>query len=81
VDIATYVASGESQFDAGETLYVYSYDNGGADDPIYYVSGKANVTTNANDVDVNIADSGATANLKIIDVASQQLISDMSVRF
>ncbi len=71
-----YLAGGETQFDAGESLYIYNYDDG-----TYYLSAKANVTTNTNDVDTNIAAIGTTSNVKIVDVGSQQMIADLKVNF
>ncbi|WP_319508418.1 type IV pilin N-terminal domain-containing protein [uncultured Methanolobus sp.] len=61
----------DTAFDAGETLYIFL-------DGTTTVIGNSTYTTNANG---NIAESGDTASVKIIDVASQQMIADMSVRF
>lgn len=72
-----YLVGGESQFDAGESLYIYNYNDG-----TYYLSSKTNVTeTNNNEVDTNIATTGATKNVKIVDVGSQQMIADLKVNF
>ncbi len=64
--------SGE-QFEAGETLYLY-YNTASAN-TVYL--GNSSVTGAGGDIGV----SGETINVKIIDVASQQMISDLDVRF
>ncbi|SFM89644.1 type IV pilin [Methanolobus profundi] len=61
-------------FDAGEIMYV-SLDG---DNDDYYLDNYKN-TTHSNVSSVVAA--GETANLKLIDVTSQQLIGDMDVRF
>ncbi|WP_321430034.1 type IV pilin N-terminal domain-containing protein [uncultured Methanolobus sp.] len=69
----TYEITGDAAgFDAGETRYIY-YDN--SSDTVYL--GNSSVTN----IDADIATSGETVNVKIIDVASQQMIGNMDVRF
>lgn len=58
-------------FDAGEIMYVFN-DSGS-----FYLDNFKNTTNSLDDV----VSAGETANLKIIDVSSQQLIADMDVRF
>ncbi len=64
-------ASGE-QFEAGETFYLYYV---GSDD---VQLGTSNLTGGTGTI---IGASGETINVKIIDVASQQMIADLDVRF
>ncbi|KXS42444.1 MAG: hypothetical protein AWU59_1637 [Methanolobus sp. T82-4] len=59
-------------FDAGEVMYVFN------DDGNYYLDNYKN-TSSSNLTDVVSA--GETANLKLIDVSSQQMIADMKVNF
>jgi flagellin-like protein len=61
----------DTAFDAGETLYIFN--KGGT-----ITIGNSTAATGAN---TNIATAGQTASVKIIDVASQQMIADMNVRF
>lgn len=61
----------DTAFDAGETLYIFN--DGGT-----VTLGNSTASSGA---DTNIASSGDTASVKMIDVASQQMIADMSVRF
>lgn len=75
-----YVAEGESQFDAGENLDIYLFNDG--TDDFYYLSSESNVTETANnEVTGNLADAGTTSEVKIIDVGSQQMIADLKVNF
>ncbi|WP_135612807.1 type IV pilin [Methanococcoides sp. AM1] len=60
-------------FEAGETLYLYN--NGTAD-----VLGNS-TTFAAIGTPADVAASGDTINVKFIDVASQQMIADLDVRF
>ncbi|MCM1986983.1 type IV pilin [Methanococcoides seepicolus] len=69
----TFNASSDTEFTAGETLYVYF--NG-----TYPQLGEAGVAGNAAGID-DIAISGDTLNVKFIDVTSQQMIADLDVRF
>lgn len=70
---------GDTQFDAGESLYLYNDTSG--TDPVYYLASRAN-TTAVDDGDVDdIAASGNTVNVKIVDVGSQQMIADLKVNF
>jgi flagellin-like protein len=62
-----------ANFDAGDVMYLY-YD--GTDDELHVGTSSL---VNADDSD--IATSGETINVKIIDVTSQQMIADLSVRF
>lgn len=80
VDLSEYLTSGESQFDAGESLYIYIYNDG--TDDLYYMSSKTNVTETTNDeVNADIVATGTTSNVKIVDVGSQQMIADLTVNF
>jgi flagellin-like protein len=71
---ATYDVTGDTaNFDAGDVMYIY-YD---AEDDALHLD-----TSNLTEGDGGaVAVSGETINVKIIDVTSQQLISDMDVRF
>lgn len=74
VDLSQFVA--DSQFDAGEALYIYNVSGD------FYLGSKSNVTdTSGTPVDVDITATGTTLNVKIIDVTSQQLIYNNDVRF
>ena len=68
----TYLAS-DSQFDAGEALYIYYNGTSYNLDKRTYLD-----TTN---VTADVVTTGTTSNVKIIDVASQQMIADIPVRF
>ncbi|MBN2487619.1 MAG: type IV pilin N-terminal domain-containing protein [Methanosarcinaceae archaeon] len=69
--ITSALATADQQFDSGETLYIYSAAT---------VPELGNSTT-AKAATVNIATSGSIVNVKFIDVASQQMIADLDVRF
>ena len=58
-------------FDAGEVMYIFSVNGSG-----YYLDNLKNTSA-----DEDIVSAGSTANLKLIDVSSQQMIGDMDVRF
>lgn len=67
----------DDTLDAGEIVYIACDDTG------VYTMGD-NTTSDdyiAGTYTVSVADSGATANVKLIDVTSQQLIGDMNIRF
>lgn len=68
----TYLDS-DSQFDAGEALYIYY--NGSA----YNLDKKAYL--DATNVTADVADTGDISNVKIVDVGSQQMIADLNVNF
>lgn len=68
---ATMLAA-DSRFEAGEVLYIFS------DAGVIKLDTGTIATANA---DTAIALSGESINVKIIDVASQQMISDLDVRF
>ncbi|MCD4806211.1 MAG: type IV pilin N-terminal domain-containing protein [Methanococcoides sp.] len=63
--------STNSSFEAGEVLYLY---NDGGD---YYLDG----FNESPAYDSSIVLAGNTSNVKMIDVASQQMIADMDIRF
>ncbi|WP_292468989.1 type IV pilin N-terminal domain-containing protein [Methanolobus sp.] len=63
----------DAKFDAGDSLYVYYEDATGQ-----VLVDNSNMTQTDN---TPIAVSGETINVKIIDIASQQMIGDMDVRF
>lgn len=67
--------SSNETINAGNTMYVF-YDD---DDGKYYVDTYKNMTNIANLE--NIGKTGDTVSIKVIDVASQQMIADLSVRF
>ena len=71
----TYDTTGyDAQFDAGETQYVYRTSAG------YFITNDSTATIlGLSPIDVVAA--GATSNVKVIDVASQQMIADLDVRF
>lgn len=62
----------DSQFDAGEALYLYNDSDAYYLSPLDFVSG--NVTG-------DLATTGSTANVKIVDVGSQQMIADLKVNY
>ncbi len=62
----------DTQYDAGDTAYIFMDGSPIMDETT------ADATSNAS---ADIATTGETANVKFIDVASQQMIADMSVRF
>ncbi len=64
--------SSDTQFDAGESLYLYN------DTDEYYLSPKSFVSGNLTG---NIVSTGTTSNVKIVDVGSQQMIADLAVNF
>jgi len=66
------LVAGDSQFDAGEALYIYN------DTDVYYLGPERVVAGN---VSGNIGATGATSNVKIVDVGSQQMIADLKVNF
>lgn len=66
------LTSADERFEAGEVIYIYNV--GGT--PLL---GNKTMVTDATNLD--IADQGETANVKLIDVASQQMIADLDVRF
>lgn len=66
----------ETQFDAGEALYIFS-ESGDIS-----LGTSANVTdTVSSDADENLATTGTTSEVKIVDVGSQQMIADLKVNF
>jgi flagellin-like protein len=67
-----------TEFDAGETIYIAVDDAGD-----YFVGDNKTSDDYAGGADSTrtIGTSGDTVNVKIIDVSSQQLIGDMDVRF
>lgn len=71
------LAPTSERFEAGEVLYIYDTAVGGAT-----VALKVGVGANAtDDTGRAIAVSGEIINVKIIDVASQQMIANLGVRF
>jgi FlaG/FlaF family flagellin (archaellin) len=62
-------------FDAGEVMYVIGDDAGD-----FFMDNYKNTTVGTGNTSDLVA-AGETANLKLIDVSSQQLIGDMDVRF
>ena len=64
----------DTAYDAGETVYIINTTN--ADEFIIDAT-----NTNTSITGDDIGTTGETASLKIIDVASQQMIADMTVRF
>lgn len=69
----TGLTTADERFEAGEVLYIYTTATG---NPLL-----ANKSTVTSDPNTDIAGQGTTVNVKIIDVASQQMISDLDVRF
>ena len=69
--VATFNDTMDPAFDAGEIMYIAQQSGG------FFVDDIKNTTGTA----VSIGGTGATASVKIIDVASQQMIADMNVRF
>ncbi len=63
------------RFEAGETMYLYI--NSSAE---YIIGTQTNMTT-TDAASSNVASSGETASVKMIDVASQQMVADIDVRF
>lgn len=61
----------DSAFEAGEVLYLYNDTTNGF---------MLNATVNATGTSYFVP-SGTTANVKMIDIASQQMLADMDVRF
>ncbi|MDF1534198.1 MAG: type IV pilin N-terminal domain-containing protein [Methanosarcinaceae archaeon] len=70
----TYTTGADTRFEAGEVQYIYATN---AAATTFNLTNSTNLTG----VLGNIADSGKTLNVKIIDVASQQMIADLDVRF
>jgi len=66
------LVASDSQFDAGEALYLYN------DSDAYYLSQKSLVSGNLTG---HIVTTGTTSNVKIVDVGSQQMIADLQVNF
>jgi len=62
----------DQSFEAGEVMYLYKNSSD------YVIGTQANLTAESSLTD--IAASGETASVKIIDVSSQQMIADMTVR-
>jgi len=61
------------EYSAGNTVYLFNESTGGL---------TLGVKTNVTAATISkVANQGATVNVKIIDVASQQMIADLSVRF
>ena len=74
VDIATdLVTEAAKRFEAGESMYLYY--NGG----ILTLGNNSEATTAGPSAPIAIP--GETAEVKIIDIASQQMIADLDVRF
>ena len=69
--ITSELITADQQFDSGESMYIYSAAT---------VPELGNSTT-AKAATVDIATTGSIVNVKIIDVASQQMIADLDVRF
>ncbi len=67
--------SGNETFNAGNAMYVYYDDT----DEKYYVDTFQNMTDITQFEDIGTT--GDTVSIKVIDVASQQMIADLSVRF
>lgn len=59
----------DTAFEAGEVLYLYN------------VSGDFSLNATVPSAAVDFIPAGTTANVKMIDVASQQMLADMDVRF
>ena len=59
-----------STFEAGETLYIYN------DGTTFYLDG-----FNASGYTDDLVGAGTTANVKMVDIASQQMVADMDIRF
>ena len=75
VDITQLAA--DSQYDAGESLYIYNDTATG-----YYLGTRSNVTdASGTPADFDMSSTGTTMNVKIIDVGSQQMIADLKVNF
>lgn len=72
-DVTLLLDATNQSFDAGEIMYVFM-DN---TTDTYMLDNYKNTTNTVSDV----VSAGETANLKLIDVSSQQLIADMDVRF
>jgi len=68
-------------FEVGESLYIFN--NGtSTDDPTYYIGTLNNSTIDTtNGATENVAESGDSIDLKIIDVQTQQMLRDATVRF
>lgn len=72
-EIDYYNTTSSDKFEAGETIYLVKDSSGG------YTIGNSSATSG--NATANLASSGATVNVKFIDVNSQQLIGDFEVRF
>lgn len=59
------------RFEAGEVLYITNLSS------VFYLDNAENTTG----INTDVKSSGSTGNIKIIDVASQQMIADLDVRF
>ena len=68
----SYLGTIDTRFEAGEVQYIFTTASGA-----YSVTNGTTLTG----VDGSVAASGETVTVKIIDVASQQMISDLDVRF
>jgi flagellin-like protein len=81
VDLSMLTDTDAKAFEAGETLYIYSETV--SSDTTFYLGTSDNVTDTSGDhsADADVIISGETAEIKIIDVASQQFISNIDVRF
>jgi hypothetical protein len=86
VDLSMLTDTDAKAFEAGETLYIYngeedSIGTGSSEEPGYYLGNSTHATDASDGAADDVVDSGETAEIKIIDVASQQFISDIDVRF
>ncbi|UGV39759.1 type IV pilin N-terminal domain-containing protein [Methanococcoides orientis] len=66
---------GSLRFEAGEVLYLYTYSN------TTYLGTGDNMTAATLDENVKGVSQGDTLAVKFIDVASQQMVGDLDVRF
>jgi flagellin-like protein len=64
------------EFSAGSTIYAFNKTTGG-----FTLGVMANVTTTGAAAISPATTAGETLNVKLIDVASQQMVADMSIRF
>lgn len=72
VNLSALDTSDLKAFETGETLYLYINSS------TIWLGTYTNATT---DADGNVVETGETANVKFIDVNSQQLVADFDVRF
>lgn len=70
------LAVGDTTLDAGEVVYL-ALDDGG----VYSMGENTSTDSYIDGTTVDIADTGDIVTVKIIDVGSQQMIADLSVRF